>query len=181
VNRKELCNAIAAHTRMEAKNVETVLKGFSDVVIAAVCKGEAVLVSGFAKFDRVQTNARNGRNPATGQAMRIPAAKKAHITPLKGFQDVVNGNAPAPKLNKGIGNSTSSSGTSRTGTSSSGSGGTFSSRSGGTASSRTGTSSSSKSGTSKASSRPMVKTMTMKNAVNNKKKAQNKSKALAKR
>jgi DNA-binding protein HU-beta len=180
VNRKELCNAIAAHTRTDAKNVETVLKGFSDVVMAAVCKGEAVLVSGFAKFDRVQTKARNGRNPVTGQAIKIPAAKKAHITPLKGFQDIVNGNAPAPKVNKGIGNGTSSSSSSRTGTSfSSRSGGASSSRAGGTSSSRTGTSS--KSGTSKTSSRPMVKTMTMKNATNNKKKTQNKSKALAKR
>jgi DNA-binding protein HU-beta len=181
VNRKELCNAIAAHTRTEAKNVETFLKGFSDVVIAAVCKGEAVMVSGFAKFDRVQTKARNGRNPATGQAIKIPAAKKAHITPLKGFQDVVSGNIPAPKINRSGNNGTSFSNTG-TGTSfSSRSGGASSGRSG--SSSRTGNSSTSK---SKTATRPMVKTMSMKNAKNNKnnkvqKKTQNKPKALAKR
>lgn len=177
MNRKELCDAIAAHTRTEARNVDTFLKGFADVVIAAVSKGEAVMVSGFAKFDRVQTNARNGRNPATGQAMRIPAAKKAHITPLKGFQDVVCGNIPAPKVSKA---SSSGTGTSfKSGTaSSSRTGNSF--KSGTSSSSRTGTSSksgtsSSRAGMSKTSNRPMVKTMAMK------KKAQSKSKSLAKR
>ena len=183
MNRKELCDAIAAHTRTEARNVDTFLKGFADVVIAAVSKGEAVMVSGFAKFDRVQTNARNGRNPATGQAMRIPATKKAHITPLKGFQDVVCGNIPAPKVSKasssGTGNSFKSgtSSSSRTGNSFK-SGTSSSSRTGN--SFKSGTSSSSKAGMSKAgmskaSNRPMVKTMAMK------KKVQSKSKSLAKR
>jgi DNA-binding protein HU-beta len=41
-----------------------------------------------------------GRNPATGEAIKIKASKKARITPLKGFKDVVLGAAPAPKLTK---------------------------------------------------------------------------------
>ena len=41
-----------------------------------------------------------GRKPVTGEAIRIKAAKKARITPLKGFKNIVLGAAPAPKLTK---------------------------------------------------------------------------------
>ena len=100
MNRRELVNAVAAHTGTETKVVDGVLKGFSDVILATVSKGDPVVLSGFAKFSKVQTKARMGRNPATGAAIRIKASKKARITPLKGFKDVVLGAAPAPKLAK---------------------------------------------------------------------------------
>jgi hypothetical protein len=58
------------------------------------------VITGFAKFAKVQTKARMGRNPAIGEAIKIKASKKARITPLKGFKDVVLGAAPAPKLTK---------------------------------------------------------------------------------
>ena len=43
-----------------------------------------------------------GRNPATGEAIKIKASKKARITPLKGFKDAVMTPTQAPKLNKGV-------------------------------------------------------------------------------
>jgi DNA-binding protein HU-beta len=100
MNRRELVNAIAAHTATEAKTVDAVVRGFTDVVSATVSKGDPVVLTGFAKFAKVQTKARMGRNPATGEAIKIKASKKARITPLKGFKDVVLGAAPAPKLAK---------------------------------------------------------------------------------
>jgi DNA-binding protein HU-beta len=100
MNRRELVNAIAAHTDAEPKTVDTVLRGLTDVVLTTVAKGDPVVLTGFAKFAKVQTKARMGRNPATGEAIKIKASKKARITPLKGFKDVVLGAAPAPKLTK---------------------------------------------------------------------------------
>ena len=100
MNRRELVNAIAAHTETDAKTVDGVLRGFTDVILATVSKGDPVVVTGFAKFAKIQTKARMGRNPATGEAIKIKASKKARITPLKGFKDVVLGAAPAPKLAK---------------------------------------------------------------------------------
>jgi DNA-binding protein HU-beta len=100
MNRRELINAIAAHTDAEPKTVDAVVRGFTDVVCATVAKGDPVVLTGFAKFAKVQTKARMGRNPATGEAIKIKASKKARITPLKGFKDVVLGAAPAPKLTK---------------------------------------------------------------------------------
>jgi DNA-binding protein HU-beta len=100
VNRRELVNAISTQSGTEAKTVDNVLRGFTDVVCATVSKGDPVVVSGFAKFAKIQTKARMGRNPATGEAIKIKASKKARITPLKGFKDIVLGVAPAPKLTK---------------------------------------------------------------------------------
>ena len=100
MNRRELVAAVAAHTGTEAKVVDGILRGFTDVISATVSKGDPVVLTGFAKFAKIQTKARMGRNPATGEAIKIKASKKARITPLKGFKDIVLGAAPAPKLAK---------------------------------------------------------------------------------
>ena len=100
MNRREFVAAVAAHTGTEAKVVDGVLRGFTDVISATVSKGDPVVLTGFAKFAKIQTKARMGRNPATGEAIKIKASKKARITPLKGFKDVVLGATPAPKLTK---------------------------------------------------------------------------------
>ena len=102
MNRRELVNAVAAHTGMEPKQVDATLKGVTDVLTAAVSKGEVVTIAGFAKFAKVSRPARMGRNPATGEAIQIKASKKARITPLKGFKDSVLNPAQAPKLAKGV-------------------------------------------------------------------------------
>ena len=102
MNRRELVNAIAAHTGQEARQVDATLKGLTEVVTAVVAKGEPVAISGFAKFSKVERPARMGRNPATGEQIKIKASKKARITPLKAFKDSVMTPAQAPKLAKGV-------------------------------------------------------------------------------
>ncbi len=102
MNRRDLVKAIAAQTDTDAKTVDAVLKGFTDVTTAVVAKGEPVAISGFAKFAKVERAARMGRNPATGEAIKIKASKKARITPLKAFKDAVMTPSQAPKLAKGV-------------------------------------------------------------------------------
>lgn len=102
MNRRELVAAIAAQTDTNKKEVETVVQAFTDVITAVVSKGEPVAISGFAKFTKVERKARMGRNPATGEQIKIKASKKARITPLKGFKDAVLTPSQAPKLAKGV-------------------------------------------------------------------------------
>jgi DNA-binding protein HU-beta len=102
MNRRELVNAIAAHTGHNNKDVDAILSGFTDVVTAVAAKGEPVVLSGFAKFVRRDSPARMGRNPATGEQIKIKASKKARITPLKGFKDAVMSPSAAPKLAAGV-------------------------------------------------------------------------------
>ncbi|MET0727292.1 MAG: HU family DNA-binding protein [Acidimicrobiales bacterium] len=101
MNRRDLVKTIAAQTEVDAKTVDAVLKGFTDVTTHVVSKGEPVAITGFAKFAKVERAARMGRNPATGEAIKIKASKKARITPLKGFKDAVMTPSQAPKLVRG--------------------------------------------------------------------------------
>ena len=101
MNRRDLVNAVANHTGRERKEVDEVLKGFTEVVTGVVAKGEPVAISGFAKFVKVDRPARMGRNPQTGEPVRIKASKKARITALKAFKDAVMSPSTAPKLAKG--------------------------------------------------------------------------------
>ncbi len=102
MNRRELVNAIAAHTGEDAKMVDRVLKGFTEVTSAVVSKGEPVAITGFAKFSMRETKAGTRRNNFTGEMMKVKASKKARVTPLKGFKDAVMTPSAAPKLAKGV-------------------------------------------------------------------------------
>ena len=101
MNKRDLAKAVAVQADVEFKTVVTVIDGFTEVVTAVVAKGEPVSIPGFAKFVKVDRPARMGRNPATGEAIRIKASKKARITPVKAFKDAVLAPAKAPKLKKG--------------------------------------------------------------------------------
>lgn len=101
MNKRELAKAVAVQADVDLKTVTTVLDGFTDVVTTVVSKGEPVAITGFAKFTKVDRPARWGRNPATGEQIRIKASKKARITPVKAFKDAVMAPAAAPKLKKG--------------------------------------------------------------------------------
>ena len=98
MNKRELAKAVAVHADVDLKTVSSVLEGFTEVVTAVVAQGEPVAISGFAKFVKVNRPARMGRNPATGEAIRIKASKKARITPVKAFKDAVMSPTGAPKL-----------------------------------------------------------------------------------
>ena len=102
MNRRELVNAVAAYGSLEPKQVDATVRALTDVITAVVAKGEPVQISGFAKFAKVERAARMGRNPATGEPVKIKASKKARITPLKAFKDAVMTPSQAPKLAKGV-------------------------------------------------------------------------------
>ena len=102
MNRRELIRAVAAHTAQDVKVVESVVAGATDVITAVVAKGEAVTVQGFAKFAKVERAARMGRNPRTGEQIRIKASKRVRVSPMKAFKDMVMSPGQAPRLDRGV-------------------------------------------------------------------------------
>jgi DNA-binding protein HU-beta len=63
-------------------------------------KGEDVMINDFGKFKKVDRKARMGRNPFTGETIKIKASKKARFLHAKGLKDVISGErklGPAPK------------------------------------------------------------------------------------
>jgi DNA-binding protein HU-beta len=69
------------------KYVDSVLAA----VVDAAAAGEEVSLNGFGKFKVKQSAARDGRNPATGQAIQIAASKKLAFSPAKAVKDKLNG------------------------------------------------------------------------------------------
>src|SRR4051794_14840662 len=95
VNRSQLLNAFAERNEMSRKEADAVVTSLVDLITETVCTGEDVTISGFAKFRRVDRPARMGRNPATGETIKIAAKRQAKVTPLKAFKDaVLSGKAP---------------------------------------------------------------------------------------
>jgi DNA-binding protein HU-beta len=89
VNRRELVLALAERTETDRRTADEMLTAFTDIVTETVSTGEPVAISGFCKFARRDTPARMGRNPATGETIRISAKRRVRVTPLKAFKDAV--------------------------------------------------------------------------------------------
>ncbi len=66
-----------------------------DVVFAAIgdaaAKGEEISLNGFGKFKVKDSPEREGRNPATGEAMTFKASRKLTFAPAKAVKDKLNG------------------------------------------------------------------------------------------
>jgi DNA-binding protein HU-beta len=98
LTKSDLITAVASQSGLTSKDVATVLAGLEDVVVATVAKGEKIVITGFLTFDRAERAARTGRNPQTGEAIKIKASKSPKVSAGASFKKVVNGQAPAPKL-----------------------------------------------------------------------------------
>ena len=96
MNRRELVLALAERTDNDRRSTDELLTAFTDIITETVSKGEPVAISGFAKFARVDRAARMGRNPQTGEAIRIKASRRVRVTPLKAFKDAVLTGKAAP-------------------------------------------------------------------------------------
>jgi DNA-binding protein HU-beta len=100
LNKRELAAAIAERTDRDKRDVEAVLNEFVSTVTDTVAGGEPVVLTGFAKFIRVERGPRMARNPQTGAPVKVPAKKAARITPLKAFKDAVVAGKPVKKAAK---------------------------------------------------------------------------------
>jgi DNA-binding protein HU-beta len=90
VNRKELVAAVAEASSLEQKTVDAVLRGLQSTLEDAAAKGEKVSVPGFFALSVGQRNAREGRNPATGAAIQIKAAKTVKFSAGSALKEAAN-------------------------------------------------------------------------------------------
>lgn len=90
MNKNELVAAIAAETNLKKSDAEAALKAFIDVVSEELKKGEKVQLVGFGTFEVSERSAREGRNPQTGETMKIAASKAPKFKAGKALKDLVN-------------------------------------------------------------------------------------------
>ena len=75
MKKTQLIEAIAERTNVPKSQAQTYFDAFEEVVTDALKGGEEVQITGFGKFYVREQKAREGRNPQTGEKMRIPAQK----------------------------------------------------------------------------------------------------------
>jgi len=88
MNKSDLINEVATvvSTKKEAQNaVECVISS----ITKAMKKGEDVVLTGFGTFKVVKRKARKGRNPNTGEEIKIKATKAPKFTPGKALKEAV--------------------------------------------------------------------------------------------
>jgi len=90
----ELIARVAAEQGVAQDHVKTIIDSALAVITTAANAGEEVVLSRFGRFKVADRPERQGRNPATGKAMTIAAAKKLTFAPAKNVRDALNAAAP---------------------------------------------------------------------------------------
>lgn len=90
MNKTELVAAIAEHADMTKKDADKAITDFTEVVAKELKKGEKIQLVGFGTFEVVDRDAREGRNPKTGETMTIAASKAPKFKAGKALKDEVN-------------------------------------------------------------------------------------------
>jgi len=99
MNKSELIEALLKKTDLNKRQVGDVLNALfststdkkqTGIIAAHVAKGEKVTLTGFGTFERRARKARTGRNPQTGEALKIAAAKYPAFVAGKSFKDRVH-------------------------------------------------------------------------------------------
>jgi len=90
MNKTELVDAIAQETGLTKKDSTAALKAFITTVSKELKKGNSVQLIGFGTFGVGKRAARTGRNPQTGAALKIKAAKTPKFKAGKALKDLVN-------------------------------------------------------------------------------------------
>ena len=90
MNKTELIEAIAKKADMSKKDAEAALKAFIDTVGEQLKKGDKIQIVGFGTFEAAKRAARTGKNPRTGETIRIAASKAPKFKAGKALKDLVN-------------------------------------------------------------------------------------------
>lgn len=89
MNKTELITKVAEKTGITKKAAGETLDAVVAAITEAVVSGEEVSITGFGKFEVSERAAREGRNPATGESITIPASKAPKFKASKTFKDAV--------------------------------------------------------------------------------------------
>ena len=90
MNKAELVAKMAEKSGMTKKDTEVALNSFMASVEEALVAGEKVQLVGFGTFETRERAAREGRNPQTGETMKIAASKAPKFKAGKALKDAVN-------------------------------------------------------------------------------------------
>ena len=91
MNKTDLVNVIAAEAELSKKQAEAAVNATIDAIANALKSGDKVQLIGFGTFEVKATAEREGRNPKTGEAIKIAAGKKPAFSASKALKDAIEG------------------------------------------------------------------------------------------
>ena len=91
MNKAELVEAIAKDAKITKAQADAAVKAMTGAIEKELKKGEKVALIGFGTFEVSKRAARTGRNPQTGETIKIKAAKTPKFKAGKALKDAVNG------------------------------------------------------------------------------------------
>ncbi len=87
MNKGEFISAVASQAGVTKEMAAKCYEGMVDTIKEALAKGEKIALVGFGNFEVKETAAREGKNPATGETIQIPAGKKVSFKAGKALKD----------------------------------------------------------------------------------------------
>lgn len=90
MNKTELIAAVAENAALSKKDAEKAVNAVVDAIKGALADGDKVQLVGFGTFEVRARGARTGKNPRTGEAIKIAASKVPAFKAGKALKDAVN-------------------------------------------------------------------------------------------
>jgi len=97
MNQSELVEKVAQATELNTRLAGQAVKAVVAAILDSLAAGEAVLVSGLGTFNVAARPARDGRNPQSGETIKIAASKAVRFHAGKAVKDVLNPKGAARK------------------------------------------------------------------------------------
>ena len=99
MNKRELIDAISGRLG-DKKTATEAVNAVLETIQGAVAKGDKVSITGFGAFEKAERPARTARNPATGEAIKVPKSSVPKFRPGADFKALVNGDKKAAAKKK---------------------------------------------------------------------------------
>jgi DNA-binding protein HU-beta len=90
MNKQELIDHVSKQASISKADSERAVNAVFQGISETLGRGKDARFVGFGTFNVAQRNARNGRNPRTGETIRIPASRVARFRPGKELKDSLN-------------------------------------------------------------------------------------------
>ena len=90
MNKAQLIEIVSSKTKATKAQSENILDATLKVIQEALKKGDDVKLVGFGTFSRSSRKPRQGRNPKTGESVKIPSAYVPRFKPGKDLKDALN-------------------------------------------------------------------------------------------
>ena len=91
MNRNELVEAVVSRTELRKSEASKAVDAVFESIGSALKTGDEVRLVGFGTFSVAARAASEGRNPRTGEKIKIAASRQAKFKPGKGLRDSLNG------------------------------------------------------------------------------------------